>query len=637
MKTRNLRAPLAALPLAVLATLSHAQSLPETVVTATRFTEEAASLPFGVSVITADAIRAAGATTVNEAIMRLLAVPGRLDLYGGGDYSLDLRGFGSTSSSNQVIVLDGIRLNEGDLGGTRLAGISIDSVERIEVLRGNGAVLYGEGATGGVIVITTKAGAGKTRHSGASVYAGAGSNRLREVRANATVAAGGFSLDLNGQKRDTDGHRDNFRSETDAGGLTAQWSNDFLRVGVGYDQDALDTGLPGALSAAQFQANPKQTNRPNDFARIRNERSRVFAEAVVSDWTLAGDAGWREKGLRSNFYEYDVDATQLALRARHTKKWGFYTNAFVVGYDYGRWERDVLGAYGSLATQKSRAWYIKDDLTLQGGTRLSAGWRTERIAKDLDDGFSVSTLGDRLHAWELGVSQPLLPTTTAWARVGTSYRLANADEFSFTNPSLAIRPQTSKDLEAGVRWAQGAYKLEARLYRSALTDEIGYDPIAPGPFGPGANINFDPTRRQGLEFDGGWTVNRQLSLSGRLALRQASFRSGPYAGKDVPLVARQTLALRADWTPAAGHRLTGGLNWVGAQKPDLANQCRMPSYATMDVRYAYQWDKVELSLGIGNLFDRSHYTQAYTCVSGVTNGIYPEAGRTFTAAVRVAF
>src|SRR5690606_15723020 len=116
MKTRNLRAPLAALPLAVLATLSHAQSLPETVVTATRFTEEAASLPFGVSVITADAIRAAGATTVNEAIMRLLAVPGRLDLYGGGDYSLDLRGFGSTSSSNQVIVLDGIRLNEGDLG-----------------------------------------------------------------------------------------------------------------------------------------------------------------------------------------------------------------------------------------------------------------------------------------------------------------------------------------------------------------------------------------------------------------------------------------------------------------------------------------------------------------------------------------
>ena len=133
MKNCKLRAPLAALPLAILATISHAQTLPETVVTATRFTEEAASLPFGVSVITADAIRASGVTTVNEAVMRLLGIPGRLDFYGGGDYSLDLRGFGSTSGSNQVVILDGIRLNEGDLGGTRLAGITSDAVERIEV------------------------------------------------------------------------------------------------------------------------------------------------------------------------------------------------------------------------------------------------------------------------------------------------------------------------------------------------------------------------------------------------------------------------------------------------------------------------------------------------------------------------
>ena len=637
MKNCKLRAPLAALPLAILATISHAQTLSETVVTATRFTEEAASLPFGVSVITADAIRASGVTTVNEAVMRLLGIPGRLDFYGGGDYSLDLRGFGSTSGSNQVVILDGIRLNEGDLGGTRLAGISIDAVERIEVLRGNAAVLYGEGATGGAIVITTKAGAGKARQNGASAYAGVGTDSLRELRANATLATGGFSLDINGQKRETDGHRDNFRSEFDAGGLTAQWSNDFLRFGAAHSQDKLDTRLPGALTAAQFQTNPRQTNRPNDFAGIRNELNRVFAEAVISNWTLAADAGWREKALRSNFYKYDVDATQLGLRARHTSKWGAHANAFVIGYDHGRWERDVLGSFGSQASQKSRAWYIKDDLTLQVGTKLSAGWRTEKIDKDLNTGGVVDRLGDRLNAWELGISQPLMPTTTAWARVGTSFRLANADEFSFTNPALAIRPQTSKDIEAGLRWASGAYKLEARLYRSSLTDEIGYDPLAPGPYGLGANINFDPTRRQGLELDGDWAMSRQLSLGARLSLRQASFRSGPYAGKDVPLVPKQSLALRADWVPAAGHRVTGGLNFVGSQNPDFANQCKIPSHTTADIRYAYQWKKAELSLGIGNLFDRSYYTQAFTCTGGVTNGIYPEAGRTFTAAVRMAF
>src|SRR6185369_11465925 len=195
-------------------------ALKETVVTANRFAEPLQSLPFGVSVITADEIQASGAATVNEALMRVLGVVGRQDLFGGGEYALDLRGFGTTADNNQVVIVDGIRVSEADLGGTRLAGIPIEAVERNEVIRGSGAVLYGEGATGGVIVITTKAGAGKERPNGGSVYAGAGSYGLRDFRANATLGTGPFSLDASAQKRDSDNHRDNFRSKTDAESLT---------------------------------------------------------------------------------------------------------------------------------------------------------------------------------------------------------------------------------------------------------------------------------------------------------------------------------------------------------------------------------------------------------------------------------
>ena len=138
--------------------LALAGSLPQVVISGTRFAAEADTQPVGISVISADQIRQGGYTTVNEAVMRQLGVPGRLDLNGGGEYALDLRGFGGTSDSNMVIVVDGIRVSEGDTGGTRLAGIPIETVERIEVLRGSNAVLYGEGATAGVIVITTKAG-----------------------------------------------------------------------------------------------------------------------------------------------------------------------------------------------------------------------------------------------------------------------------------------------------------------------------------------------------------------------------------------------------------------------------------------------------------------------------------------------
>lgn len=647
MKNRNVRVPLAVLPLAVLVAFpAHAQTvaardLPETVVSATRFSEPLASLPVGVSVITADQIRAAGVSTVNEAVMKLLGVPGRQDSYGGGDYALDLRGFGATSDSNQVVVLDGVRLNEADLGGTRLAGIPIDSIERIEVLRGSGSVLYGEGATGGVIVITTKAGNGTARRNSAALYGAVGSNDLREVRASATVASGGFSLDLNGQRRETDNHRDNFRSKTDGAGFTAQWSNDAVRLGLRHDRDALDTGLPGSLTAAQYAANPRQTTQPNNHAHIRNERSGVFAEAMVGNWQLGVDAGSRDKSLTSvrpgSVYAYEVEAHQLALKARHTSQWGAARNALVIGHDRGEWDREVLGAFGSVADQTSRGWYLKDDLTLAGGTRLSAGVRTEKLDKRVDDGFAPFSLAERETAWELGLSQPLSASTTAWGRIGNSFRLANVDEFSFTNPAVMIRPQTSRDVEAGARWAQGAFKLEARLYRSNLTDEIGYDRNAPGPFGPGANVNFDPTRRQGLELDGDWKLSSALSLSARLALRRSTFREGPYSGNDVPLTPRRTLALRADWVPQAGHRVSGGVNFVGSQHPDFANVCRMPAYTTADARYAVQVKNMEWSFGVNNLFDRDFYTQAFGCVAGQTSSIYPEAGRTFTAALRVAF
>jgi iron complex outermembrane receptor protein len=102
-------------------------------------------------------------------------------------------------------------------------------------------------------------------------------------------------------------------------------------------------------------------------------------------------------------------------------------------------------------------------------------------------------------------------------------------------------------------------------------------------------------------------------------------------------VPRRTLAVRADWSPAAQHRLSGGVQWVSSQHPDFANACTMPAYTTADIRYAYEWKQAEFSLGVTNLFDRKYYTQAFVCSGGVTNGIYPEAGRAATAAVRVKF
>jgi iron complex outermembrane recepter protein len=645
----NLR--LALLPLAIAAafpSFSQAQVTPqlrETVVTASRVAGPRDVQPFGTSVITAEDIQRAGVVTVNDALMRLLGVAGRQDLFGGGDYALDLRGFGVTSDNNQVVIVDGIRINEADLG-TRLAGIPIESVSQIEVIRGSGAVLYGEGATGGVIIITTKAGKGVARKNAASLYGAVGSYGLREGRANATLASGGFSLDVNGMNRRSDNHRDNFRSDTDAVSAVAQWSNDWLRMGASRAQDKLETGLPGALNVAQYQNNPRQSTHLQDKVSIENDRNGVFAEALLGNWQFVADAGWRDKKLRSlsvfsdvgSNFDYDVKATSYALRAVHSAKQVAFSNKLVLGTDYGSWQRNVLRDFPSTATQASRAYYFRDELTLAAtGTVLSLGARTENIDKTFDNSSSVSGVADRQNAWELGLSQPLSREVSVYGRVGRSFRLANVDEFSFTAGGVILQPQRSNDVELGSRYVSGPVKFEARWYRSALTNEIGFDPNAPNQFAPGANVNFDPTRRSGVELDGSYAAAKNLNLRLNAALRKSTFESGPYAGNDVPLAARRTLALHADWTPMSNHLLSGGVNWVGSQHPDFANQCSVPAYTTADARYAYQWQKVELSLGVTNLFNNKFYTQAFGCAAGETTSIYPEPGRGLTAALRVKF
>jgi len=616
--------------------------LSEVVVTAARFDTPAATLPFGVSVITKDDMARAGVATVNEALSKLLGVPGRVDLYGGGDYSLDLRGFGGTASSNQVVIVDGIRVNEADLGGTRLAGIAVNTVERIEVLRGSGSVLYGAGATGGVIVITTKAGRGVARKNAGEVYGAVGSFGLREARASATLAVGRFSLDAAGSQRQTNNHRDNFKSDAQGQTLKAQWATEGFRVGASHAYDSLDTRLPGSLTVAQYEANPRQTSSPDKSASIKNTRQTAFAKAEWGDWQLALDLGHRTKNLDSLTkdvvtYGYEIEADTLAARAKNEMQWGTLRNALTVGFDKSAWKRTVPGLFGSVSEQKGEALYAQDVVTLGAGTRLTVGYRSETIKQT--DTYLAERQRDQ-SASELGLYQPVSDTFGVYGRLGNSFRLANIDELGFVLPGVTLQPQTSRDVELGGRWKYTNGRVELRYFRNTLTNELGYDPtvVNPNSFsGFGANVNFDPTLRQGVELETHHALSKEWGVQLNLGVKEATFTSGAHNGKNVPLVAGTTLAVRGNWTPVQGHAVNAGVAWVSSQNVDYDNACSMPSYVTADARYAYQWRTVEVSLAVNNLTNTKYYTQAFRCKAGVTSAIYPEAGRAFTAALRLSF
>src|SRR5262245_30263476 len=120
----------------------HAQTDDAVVVNATRFPEDARRLPASVTVITAEDIKRSAARTLPELLAEQVGITQK-DFYGNNAAvtSIDLRGFGITGGQNTLVLLDGRRMTDIDLSSVQWSAIPLAGIERIEVIRGAGAVL----------------------------------------------------------------------------------------------------------------------------------------------------------------------------------------------------------------------------------------------------------------------------------------------------------------------------------------------------------------------------------------------------------------------------------------------------------------------------------------------------------------
>jgi len=170
------------------------------VITATRFPDSKRDLPVGVTVISADDIRKSATSNLPEILAHFGLLQVR-NLAGTQNQQIDLRGFGVTGDQNTLILIDGVRISENELESAQLSAIPLESIERIEIVRGGGAVLYGSGATGGTINIITRR--GQPGESRAYALGRAGGYATQELRAggerksgaggDAAIEAGGGS------------------------------------------------------------------------------------------------------------------------------------------------------------------------------------------------------------------------------------------------------------------------------------------------------------------------------------------------------------------------------------------------------------------------------------------------------------
>ena len=226
-------------------------TLEEIVVTATKTEEKRKDIPNSVILMDKIDIEESSAKSLGE----LLANEPGIDLrtygnYGGAPEEIHIRGM--SGNATQVFV-NGVNINSPALGVADVSRIPLNTIERIEVIKGSGSLLYGSGAMGGTINIITKTPEKEKIDLKAS--AGYGSQDTYLISAESGMFAfGDFGYYLTANRRETDGFRSNSDLTQNHVSLNLVVDKgDNLNISLYGDYVDREYGLPGVKPPAGTQ------------------------------------------------------------------------------------------------------------------------------------------------------------------------------------------------------------------------------------------------------------------------------------------------------------------------------------------------------------------------------------------------
>jgi len=641
------------------------------------------------TVITAEEIAHSPAQTLQEIIAQTPGVQ-LTSLFGGvngAKTSVDLRGFGAFATSNTLVLINGRRLNDVDMAGVDFSTIPRDSIERIEITRGNsGAVLYGDNAIGGVINIVLKNGVGGPPVT-MRAEAGVGSFNQRLANLSATTNYGPWSTSFYGNAIKSDGYRENNALDQRNGVGNLNYTTPDLKAFLTVTGDDQKLGLPGGRIVSPSQGiNELVTNRrgaatPFDYGNQQGASATAgFTKTILNGVDLIVDGGVRDKKQQGAFFspfansyvDSHLQAWSLTPRLSIKNVMLGLPSSILTGIDYYdatfHQERPEFKGTPPIHTydlsQRTLAGYWQQTIGLLPTTDFSYGARIQNTtlsAKDrLNDPPNCAmffTCGaqnlpldssETQYALHIGLEHRFNNVFSVFGRAARAFRTPNVDERLSSGPAFdpvlftpisgdfKLKTQTSHDVEGGFRIKSGGFQMQSSIYNMDIENEIHFIPAL------FFNVNLDPTRRYGSETSASLRVSDSLSLRAGAAYTRAVFREGPFAGNDVPLVSRYTAMGGVTWNIWQNYLVFDATVRGWSERfmdNDQANtQRRIPADATVDLKLSGAYQHFFWSLSVNNLFDAQYYD--YAIASSFTPGrfaAYPLPGRTYMVKAGATF
>ena len=476
-------------------------SLQDTVVTATRTEQPLADLVADMSIVDRETIESSGATGLADVLARLPGIEISRNGGVGNASSVFLRG---AESRFTAVYIDGVRIDSQSIGGAQWEQIPLSQIDRIEVLRGPAAAVYGSDAIGGVIQLFTRKGEGPARPY---VGVGIGNQGTRKVEAGVSGVAGqdgAFDYSLGIAREISDGFdakasgshnpdRDGYRSTSGNARLG-------LRINARHR-------LAATLLASRMNAG--YDNASFSAAKPVDDRSLNRLRTAGLTWA----AQW------SDAYSTRVSVTDSVSRYE-TAPSPYLTETQLRGY---LWQNEYRwGAHRFSAALERR----EDDLqnapidrgrsqdALALGYGFNAGRHTLQVnvRHDSDSEFGGKDTGSASYGYAFA------PHWRATASVGTAFRAPTLYQRFSEYGVATLQPESSRNVELGLRYAQQRRSVSVVAYRNRVSDRISF--VGAGtcasPFGCYANTAR--AQYEGVTFAGSYQL-ADVQLHGSLDLQ----------------------------------------------------------------------------------------------------------------------
>jgi vitamin B12 transporter len=574
---RHAAAPALALAIALHSIGAVAQTSPEVLVTATRTPQAAADILADHTLISSEEIVRSGATNIIDLLQKQRGIEVVRNGGPGTASSVLIRG---ADAKQSVVLVDGIRIGSSTTGTANWAALPLSNIDRIEIVYGPLATLYGADAIGGVVQIFTRQGSGAPNVT-ASVTGGSDQTRNGDIGIVGKSGRFGYAI---AAVRDQD---DGF-SATKPGSASYNADND------GYQRDSasarftFDAGVDSQLGLqylhSRLQAQYDSGASSFDTRTIQDlDNVAVFANTrFTPDWRVQGQiAQANDKSVSIS------SAAASGTSAIETRQTQFSVQSdLALGPDLlqvlleRREEEVVSGATAALNTTRATN-SIGTSYSLKRGPHLA----TASVRRDDSTQYGGKTTGGLGYGYRF--SHGLRANVTA----GTSFRAPTFNELYFPGFGVATnKPEHGRNAEGGLYWNDaangGVSEASITYFHNRLTDLLvtaAVCPVEPSTHTFGCAYNVDRATLSGVTI-GGRTRLYAIDLRGSLDFQDPRDDT---TGKQLVRRAKRHAAFSAEYT--MGALTTGaGLQVSGRRYDDLANRNALGGYGLVNLFAQYQ-------------------------------------------------